>query len=131
MKKICLLTLMLVMIPSFAFAAEVSSDKMILDWTTTKVWRSGDDLCVTGTFVNKRSDLKITKLNDFIMRVVFTDKDGVKKQFTGRPIKMPMCKIPAGGSRKMNFNFGKFDQEIHDWVTAQEYTFTYINGARF
>lgn len=122
---------MLVMIPSFAFAAEVSSDKMILDWTTTKVWRSGDDLCVTGTFVNKRSDLKITKLNDFIMRVVFTDKDGVKKQFTGRPIKMPMCKIPAGGSRKMNFNFGKFDQEIHDWVTAQEYTFTYINGARF
>lgn len=78
MKKICLLILMLVVIPSFAFAAEVSSDKMILDWTTTKVWRSGDDLCVTGTFVNKRSDLKITKLNDFIMRVVFTDKDGVK-----------------------------------------------------
>lgn len=131
MKKIYLLLLLLIMIPSFAFAAEVSSDKMILDWTTTKVWRSGEDLCVTGTFVNKRSDLTITKLNDFIMRVVFTDKDGSKKQFTGRPIKIPICKIPANGYRKMNFNFGKFDHEINDWVTAQEYTFSYINGARF
>lgn len=96
------------------------------------MWVDGGDLCVTGTFVNKRSDLTITKLNDFIMRVTYTDKNGEKKQFTGRPVKFPLCKIAANGSRKLNLNFGKFaDDTVGNWVTAQMYTFTYINGARF
>lgn len=133
MKKIyVMLTLLLVlMCPAFASAAEVSGDKMILDWTTSKVWVSGGDLCVTGTFVNKRSDLTITKLNDFVMRVTYTDENGEQQQFTGKPIKLPLCKIGAGASRKLNFNFGKFAHTVNNWVTAQEYTFSYINGARF
>lgn len=134
MKKVFLLITLLLALtcPALAGAAEVSSDRMILDWTTSKVWVNGGDLCVTGTFVNKRSDLTITKLNDFVMRVTYTDKDGTKKQFTGRPVKLPLCKISASGSRKMNFNFGKIEAEsTNNWVTAQEYTFTYINGARF
>lgn len=133
MKRIylALALLLMLMCPAFASAAEISSDKMILDWTTSKVWVSGGDLCVTGSFVNKRSDLTITKLNDFVMRITYTGKDGQQRQFTGSPVKLPLCKIGAGGSRKMNFNFGKFEDEIHNWVTAQTYTFTYINGARF
>lgn len=133
MKKIYfILTLLLVLVcPTFASAAEVSSDKMILDWNTSKVWVSGGDLCVSGTFVNKRSDLTITKLNDFVIRVTYTDENGEQKQFTGRPVKLPLCKIPARGSRKLNFNFGKFTHAVNNWITAQEYTFSYINGARF
>ena len=105
---------------------------MILDWTTSKVWVNGGELCVTGTFVNKRNDVAITKLNEFIMRVTYTDKNGERKQFLGRPVKFPLCKIPANSSRKLNLNFGKFaDESVGNWVTAQTYTFTYINGARF
>ena len=54
MKRIfMLLTLILaLMCPALAGAAEVSSDRMILDWTTSKVWVNGGELCVTGTFVN-------------------------------------------------------------------------------
>lgn len=134
MKKVfLLLTLLLaLMCPALAGAAETSSDRMILDWTTSKVWVDGGDLCVTGTFVNKRSDLTITKLNDFVMRVTYIDKNGEKKQFTGRPVKFPLCKIAANGSRKLNLNFGRFaDDTVGNWVTSQMYTFTYINGARF
>lgn len=134
MKKVFLLLTMLLalMCPALAGAAETSSDRMILDWTTSKVWVDGGDLCVTGTFVNKRSDLTITKLNDFIMRVTYTDKNGEKKQFTGRPVKFPLCKIAANGSRRLNLNFGKFaDDTVGNWVTSHIYTFTYINGARF
>lgn len=134
MKRVFLLITLLLalMCPALAGAAETSGDRMILDWTTSKVWVNGGELCVTGTFVNKRSDLTITKLNDFVMRVTYTDKDGQTKQFTGKPVKLPLCKINASGSRKMNFNFGKIEAEAtNNWVTAQSYTFTYINGARF
>ena len=134
MKRVFLLITLLLalMCPALAGAAEISSDRMILDWTTSKVWVNGGELCVTGTFVNKRSDLTITKLNDFVMRVTYTDKDGQTKQFMGKPVKLPLCKINASGSRKMNFNFGKIEAEAtNNWVTAQSYTFTYINGARF
>lgn len=134
MKRVFLLITLLLalMCPALAGAAETSGDRMILDWTTSKVWVNGGELCVTGTFVNKRSDLTITKLNDFVMRVTYTDKDGQTKQFMGKPVKLPLCKINASGSRKMNFNFGKIEAEAtNNWVTAQSYTFTYINGARF
>ena len=99
MKRIfMLLTLILALMCPALASAEVSSDKMILDWTTSKVWVNG----------------------------------GERKQFLGRPVKFPICKIPANGSRKLNLNFGKFaDESVGNWVTAQTYTFTYINGARF
>ena len=127
-----LFILVLVMsISNIMHAAEVSSDKMILEWNTSKVWISGENLCVNGTMTNKRDDLTITKLNDFVIRISFTDEDGQKRIFTGKPLKLPICKIAANASRKLSFNFGKYDHSIKDWVTSQEYTFTYINGARF
>ena len=67
-----------------------------------------------------------------VERYHHTDKNGERKQFLGRPVKFPICKIPANGSRKLNLNFGPFaDDSVNNWVTAQTYTFTYINGARF
>lgn len=122
---------LLMSIANIMHAAEISSDKMILEWNTAKVWISGGNLCVNGTMTNKRDDLTITKLNGFVMRISFTDENGKPQVFTGRPIKLPICKIAANASKKMTFNFGKYDHSINNWVTSQEYTFSYINGARF
>lgn len=47
-----------------AFAAEHSADTMILDWRTEKVWMEHGELCVRGTFYNRRSDLTVTKLDE-------------------------------------------------------------------
>lgn len=116
----------------FASAASVrSSDTMILDWRTEKVWTDGGDLCVKGTFTNKRGDLTITKLNDFVMQITFTKDDGSKYQFICRPEKMPLVKIKANGRRTVTLNFGPFDGAWKDWVTTETYVFTYINGARW
>ena len=46
-----------------AFAAEHSADTMILYWRTEKVWMEHGELCVRGTFYNRRSDLTVTKLS--------------------------------------------------------------------
>lgn len=133
MKKIYLLAAMLLLLlcPSFAAASEVSSDKMIMDWTTSKVWMVGENLCIRGTFVNKRSDLTVTKLNEFNVRITFTKEDGTEYQFVGQPVKLPMCKVLPSGSKALTLNFGKFDGTWKKWVTAQDFVFTYIDGARF
>ena len=116
---------------SLCFAAEQSSDKMILDWKTNKVWVNDGELCVTGAFFNRRSDLTVTKLNNFVLILNYERADGTKAQFVGNPKKLPMCKVMPNQSRRLNFNFGKFKDTIKNWSTAQEYVFTYINGARW
>ena len=73
-------------IANIMHAAEISSDKMILEWNTAKVQISGGNLCVNGTMTNKSNGLTIIQLNDFIMRVTYTDKDGQQKKFIGRPV---------------------------------------------
>ena len=132
MKRIVSLAflVLIMVIPNLMHASEISNDKMILEWNTSKVWISGENLCVNGTMTNKRDDLTITKLNDFVIRISFTDENGQKQIFAGRPLKLPICKISANSSRKLNFNFGKYDHSIKDCITSQEYTFTYIKGAR-
>ena len=97
------------MLPAFAFAAETSSDTMILEWKTHKVWKDGENLCMSGEFKNLRSDLKITKLNNFTALITFTNSDGSKYQFIGQPEKLPICKIEPNGTKKLTFNLGKFD----------------------
>lgn len=117
--------------PLMARAAVQSSDTMILDWRTEKVWIDGGDLCVKGTFTNKRDDLTITKLNDMVMEITFTRDDGSKYQYAGKPKKMPMLKIKAKGSKSVTLNFGPYSENWKDWVTTESYVFTYINGARW
>lgn len=107
-------------IPAVAHAAEHSSDTMILDWSTSKVWLDKGNLCVRGTFYNKRSDLTITKLDDMSMRITFTKADGTKEVFTGKPQKLPMLKIPAGGSKTVTLNFGPYDGTWSSWNTDEE-----------
>ena len=46
--------------PTVSFATETSSDTMILEWKTYKVWKDGENLCMSGEFENLRNDLKIT-----------------------------------------------------------------------
>lgn len=114
-----------------ASAAVISTDTMILDWSSNKIWIDGGDLCVRGTFTNKRDDLTITKLNDMDMTITFTRSDGTKYQYQGKPVKMPMLKLKAGGSKTVTLNFGPFEGDWKDWVTTENYIFTYINGARW
>ena len=68
-----------------AFAAEHSADTMILDWRTEKVWMEHGELCVRGTFYNRRSDLTVTKLDEMILQITFTGTDGKTFQFIGHP----------------------------------------------
>ncbi len=133
MKKLfyTLLTSIMLISSSICFAAETSSDKMILDWTTNKVWVNDGELCVTGIFFNKRSDVAVTKLNEFLLVLNYERPDGTKAQFIGRPKKLPICKVMPNQSRKINFNFGEFQYNVKNWTTSEKYVFSYINGARW
>lgn len=133
MKGICIVFVVLLVLlsPSAGFSAETSSDQRMLEWTSEKVWVTNGCLCVTGTFVNKRNSLTVTKLNDFVMAITFTKEDGSKYQFIGKPAKLPLCKIPPGGIKQLTLNFGTFDGTWKNWITTQQYVFSYVNGARW
>ena len=94
-------------------------------------WMEHGELCVRGTFYNRRSDLTVTKLDEMILQITFTGTDGKTFQFIGRPKRLPMLKLPANGSKKVTFNFGPFAGEWKDWVTKEDYSFSYINGSRW
>ena len=89
------------------------------------------ELCVRGTFYNRRSDLTVTKLDEMILQITFTGTDGKTFQFIGHPKRLPMLKLPANGSKKVTFNFGPFSGEWKDWATKEDYSFSYINGSRW
>ena len=130
--KMLFITFLLVLIPlAKGTAAEISDDPMILEWTTTKVWLSGGELCVSGTFENRRDDITVTALNDFTMQITFTRADGTTYQFIGTPKRLPMCKVPAGETKRLTLNFGSFEGQWKTWSTEQNYAFSYINGARW
>ena len=96
-----------------------------------KVWMEHGELCVRGTFYNRRSDLTVTKLDEMILQITFTGTDGKTFQFIGHPKRLPMLKLPANGSKKVTFNFGPFSGEWKDWATKEDYSFSYINGSRW
>lgn len=131
MKRVFLLIAMVValVLPLGCFAAEVSSDRMLLDWKTEKVWLSGGNLCATGTFSNQKSDIIITRINDFTLTLYYVDENGEDRSYTVKPQRIPRCKINGGESRKVIMNFGPFTGQIKKWHTMQEYEFTYMNGA--
>lgn len=76
------------------FAAEVSDDPMMLEWTTTKVWISGGELCVSGIFENRRDDITVTALNDFTMQITFTRVDGTTYQSSAHRSVCPCARFP-------------------------------------
>lgn len=87
--------------PTVSFAAETSSDTMILEWKTYKVWKDGENLCMSGEFENLRNDLKITRLNNFTAIITFMNNDGTSYQYIGQPEKMPMCKIAPNSKKEL------------------------------
>lgn len=118
------------LVPMFGVeAATQSSDTMILEWKANKVWVDNGELLVRGTFTNKRNDLMITKLDEFVIQVTFTKPDGSKYQFVGPIKKKPMLRLPAGASKTVTLNFGKFDGTWRDWVSTEVYTFTYNDSS--
>ncbi len=114
-----------------ASAAQQSSDTMILEWRAEKLWLDQGNLCLRGTFTNKRSDLSITRINDFVTEITFTRADGSKYRYVARPTKMPLVKISANGKRTVTWNLGPFTDSWKDWVSDEDYTFTYITGKRW
>ena len=130
-KQICIIFLLLMLFPTISYAAESSSDSMILGWKTYKVWKVNEDLCITGEFENLRDDLKITKLNDFIAIITFKDNDGNSYQYIGKPKKLPICKIAPNSKKNITFNLGKFEGVWNSWNVEAMYNFSYINGASF
>ena len=91
--------------PTVSFAAETSSDTMILEWKTYKVWKDGENLCMSGEFENLRNDLKITRLNNFTAIITFMNNDGTSYQYIGQPEKMPMCKIAPNSKKRITFKY--------------------------
>ena len=83
-RQVCIIFLLLIMIfPTVSFAAETSSDTMILEWKTYKVWKDGENLCMSGEFENLRNDLKIARLNNFTAIITWSlgNESGYGKNF--------------------------------------------------
>ena len=130
-RVLCIALLLMLCSVSRGMATEISDDHMMLEWTTSKVWISGGELCVAGDFENLRDDITVTALNEFSIRITFTRDDGTTYEFTGMPKHLPMCKVPAGGKKRLTFNFGPFDGHWKTWLASEDYIFSYINGARW
>lgn len=106
-----------------AFADYVSTDKLELEYVPTKVWKSGNNLCVTGTFRNIKRDRLITKIISFRPNITFKRADGTVYEFSGLPIKYPLCRLQAGEQRTVTYNFGNFDDNWHSWVADPSYEY--------
>ena len=124
------MALFFLLLSASVHAAEQSSDPMVLEWTTTRVWISKGELCAAGQFVNHREDIMVTGLNAFTMEITFHRADGSSDTFVGSPKQLPLCRIPAGGTRRMTLNFGPFDGQWKSWTTQEVYTFSYVDEMR-
>lgn len=125
------MALFFLLLSASVHAAEQSSDPMVLEWTTTWVWISKGELCAAGQFVNHREDIMVTGLNAFTMEITFHRADGSSDTFVGSPKQLPLCRIPAGGTRRVTLNFGPFDGQWKSWTTQEVYTFSYVDEMRW
>ena len=125
------MALFFLLLSASVHAAEQSSDPMVLEWTTTRVWISKGELCAAGQFVNHREDIMVTGLNAFTMEITFHRADGSSDTFVGSPKQLPLCRIPAGGTRRVTLNFGPFDGQWKSWTTQEVYTFSYVDEMRW
>ena len=125
------MALFFLLLSASVHAAEQSSDPMVLEWTTTRVWISKGELCAAGQFVNHREDIMVTGLNAFTMEITFHRADGLSDTFVGSPKQLPLCRIPAGGTRRVTLNFGPFDGQWKSWTTQEVYTFSYVDEMRW
>lgn len=133
LKKIVTIFILITALLGFAVvsASDVSLNKMILEWKTSKIWLNNGELCIMGDFTNRRSDLTVTKLNSFIVKIMFNKSDGSKYEFIGSPAKIPLCKVLPNESKRVSFNLGEFTGEWSSWITEQDYTFTYLRNSHW
>lgn len=124
---ICVLLLMVGMlgIGATAYADELSDDKLELEYTPSKVWKSGKNLCMTGTFTNRKSTMLVVKIKSFNPNITFKKADGTTFEFNKGPIKFPLCTINPGARKTLTYNFGEFNEEWHSWVADPDYVYQY------
>lgn len=108
-----------------AYADEFSDNTQELVFTPSKVWKSGNNLCVTGTFYNTKSDRLIVKIKSFNPNITFKKADGSSVEFTNEPIKFPLCTIKPGTSKTITYNFGEFNEEWDSWTADPRYVYQY------
>lgn len=108
-----------------AYADEFSDNTQELVFTPSKVWKSGNNLCVTGTFYNTKSDRLIVKIKSFNPNITFKKADGSSFEFTNEPIKFPLCTIKPGTSKTITYNFGEFNEEWDSWTADPRYVYQY------
>ena len=131
MKKLkfilCLLLLMLGMVgfSVHAYADEISDNTLELTFTPSKVWKNGNNLCITGTFYNAKEDRLIVKIKSFNPNITFKKADGSTFEFTKQPIKFPMCTLKPGATKVITYNFGEFYEEWSSWNADPQYEYQY------
>ncbi|MCQ2373372.1 MAG: hypothetical protein MJ050_04770 [Phascolarctobacterium sp.] len=108
-----------------AYADYLSEDTLELEFTPTKVWMSGKNLCMTGTYHNVKMDRLVTKVVKFNPNITFKRADGTEYEFTAAPIKYPLCRLTAGEKRTLTYNFGEFNDTWHSWVADPRYEYQY------
>lgn len=131
MKKIRIILFMLVLMLGVlgtavtAHADEISDNTLELVFTPTKVWKSGSNLCITGTFYNTKADRLIVKIKSFNPRITFKRIDGSSIEFTKEPVKFPLCTIKPGASKVVTYNLGEFNEEWQSWNADPQYIYQY------
>lgn len=134
MKKILFVMMcVLCLIPWFSSsAAQVSSNPMLLEWSSEKIWVSQGNLYVSGTFTNKTKDLTVTKLNSLTMTVYLTRPDGTQFGVTRKPTALPLARIPSRRSKEVILNLGPVVDGLtwNHWRTEETYSFTLVRATK-
>lgn len=131
MKKLRFLICMLLLVVGVVggslntYADEISDNTMELVFTPSKVWKSGDNLCLTGIFHNVKTDRLIVKITSFNPNITFKKVDGSSFEFTKEPIKFPLCTLKPGASKVITYNFGEFKEEWDSWNADPQYVYQY------
>lgn len=131
MKKIkFILCVLLVLIGTLGicmstYADETSDNTLELTFTPSKVWKSGNNLCITGTFYNTKTDRLVVKIKNFNPNITFKRIDGSSFEFTKEPIKYPLCTLKPGASKVITYNLGEFSEEWQSWNADPKYIYQY------
>lgn len=118
-----LLLVGMVGVTTAAYADEMSDNKLELVFTPTKLWKSGNNLCLTGTFHNKKANMFVVKIKSFDPNITLKKADGTEVKFHGQPIKFPFCTLKPGDKKTVTYNFGEYREEWHTWYSDPNYVY--------